>query len=263
MATDQPIANPTFHQNIKAMFSQYDQVMMLNYFDLHDYNQVKAWGEKFILVLQPNADPKMAALGWSMMQQVHVMPEVPGPWPASWVQTFKNWVANGCPEGTPPTIPAAPVVSATVLQQFIALSQALTGIESFGPNGNQLATIYYNRLLLRPANAKKPDDTLAGILAAWAKSPDPKTIAANFPIYSDIITIWYNATTNWDNNGKPVVFPALAYYGTPDFNQYTESLVWKVVLAHPMGYAPENSPFYWQVAPTPDGQYTGLYDKNY
>lgn len=263
-STDQPIANPTYHQNIKAMFSQYDQVMMINYFDLHDYNQVKAWAQKFVLVLQFNEDPNLAAMNWSRLQQVHVMPEVPGPWPDSWVTTFKNWVANGCPEGTPPDAPAQTPVDPDMLQEFINLSKALTGFDDFGPNGNALASIYYNRLLLRPASLQKsPNDTLTGILAAWTPGSDLTKLAQNFPIYADIITIWYNTTTSWDNQGNVLPAGSAPYYGSPDFNQYKDGLVWKAILSHPKAFAPENSPRYWAVAPTPDGQYSGFYDKNY
>lgn len=257
---DQPVSNPTFYQNILPMFSQYDMVMMANYFNLHDYESLKKWGARIILALQPNSDPKMAALGWSQMQQVHVMPEVPGPWPASWVKTFQNWVDTGCPEGTPPLV-NNPTVDPSQLASFIALSQALTGVDDFGPNGNNLANIYYNRMLKRPANLGNANDALVNVIAAWNADPSGiNTIVKNFTICSDIINIWYNATTNWDADGKPVPVP---YYGTPAFNQYKDGLVWKVSLCHPMGYAPEVNPNYWQMPPTPDGQYTGLFDKNY
>jgi len=264
---DQPISNPTYYQNILAMFSQYDMIMMSNYFDLHNYNDIKTWAPKIYLALQPSSDPNKAAVGWSQLDQVHVMPEVPGAWPASWVQTFKNWMDAGCPEGTPPPSPAFSAVAPQQLNDFIALSAALTGITDLGtrPNQQQLATIYYNRMMKRPPNTNAPggiNDTLAGVLAAWTANPDVDTIAKKYPICSDIIIIWYNATTNWDNNGNPLP-PGPPYYGTPSFNQYKESLVWKVALCHPMGYAPELSPFYWQSAPTPDGLFTGLFDKNY
>ena len=250
-SNDNPITNPTYYQNIRPMFTQLDRVMMINYFDLFSYQDVKKQAARFVLVLQPNSDPNLAKLGWSQMQQVHVMPEVPGPWPASWVQTFKNWVANGCPEGTPPVQPEQKPLAPDTLDQFISLTKALTGFDNLGPKANMLAGIYYNRLLNYPGTTGNAQDTIDGVIAAWKANPDVAAIVAKYPIYKAIITIWYTTTTAWDN------------FGTADFNQYQWGLVWKAGLSHPIGYAPENTPNYWQVAPQADGQYSGYYDNNY
>jgi hypothetical protein len=273
MINDQPISNPTFYQNIRPMFSQYDQVMMLSsgrIFDLFNYNSVKSMANQIYLAIQPNDDPNMANAGWSKLQQVHVMPAVGGPWPPAWIVTFKNWIDTGLPAGEDPS-PGFPPIPATNLQAFIALSKALTGIENFfrfnasaNPQLVQkqeeaLATIYYNRLLQRPV-ATGSNDTLEAVLAAWTANPEADVIAATFPICKDIILIWYNTTTQWDFNGKPA--PS-GFYGTPQFNQYKEGQVWKVSLIHPIGYAPENTPFYWQNAPTADGENSGFYFVNY
>ena len=263
MNNDQPIQNPTFYQNIRPMFSQYDQVMMLSsgrIFDLFNYQSVKSKANQIYLAIQPNDDPNMANAGWSKLQQVHVMPEVGGPWPASWIVTFKNWIDTGLPAGVDPS-PAFPPIADNDLQAFIALSKALTGIDNFfrfnifkpeliKQQEEALATIYYNRLLQRPV-ATGTNDTLAAVLAAWAANPDAAAVAKQFPICKDIILIWYNTNTSWDG------------YGTPQFNQYKEGQVWKVSLIHPIGYAPENTPFYWQNAPTDDGQNSGFYYVNY
>ena len=263
MINDQPILNPTFYQNIRPMFSQYDQVMMLSsgrIFDLFNYNSVKSMANQIYLAIQPNDDPNMAIAGWSKLQQVHVMPEVGGPWPASWIVTFKNWIDTGLPAGEDPSPPFAPIANSD-LQAFIALSKALTGLDSFfrfnifkpdiiKQQEESLATIYYNRLLQRPVQTGV-DDSLAAVLAAWINNPDATSIASRFTICKDIIIIWYNTTTSWDG------------YGTAQFNQYKEGQVWKVSLIHPIGYAPENTPFYWQNAPTDDGQNSGFYYVNY
>ena len=188
------------------------------------------------------------------------MPAVGGPWPASWVQTFQNWIETGCPAGEDPA-PAVSPVAADALSAFLALSKALTGIDEFfrfntldpGAVTKQeeaLATIYYNRLLKRPSN-NDPNDNLAGVLKAWAANPDVAALAKQFSICKDIILIWYNTTTAWDA------------YGTPAFNQYKEGQVWKVSLIHPMGYAPENTAFYWQNNPSDNGEYSGYYYVNY
>jgi hypothetical protein len=205
----------------------------------------------------------MAIAGWSKLQQVHVMPEVGGPWPASWIVTFKNWIDTGLPAGDDPSPALAPIAD-NDLQAFIALSKALTGLDSFfrfnifkpeliKQQEEALATIYYNRLLnWAPVDStQNPNLNLAAVLTAWAASPDTDSIAAQFPICQDIILIWYNTNTRWDG------------FGSPQFNQYKEGQVWKVSLIHPIGYAPENTPFYWQNAPTDDGQNSGFYYVNY
>jgi hypothetical protein len=261
-SNDPVIEHPTFYQNIRLMFSQYDQIMMLSSgrrFDLFDYNSVKSMANQIYLAIQPNEDPNMAAAGWSKLQQVHIMPPVGGPWPKSWVHTFKNWIADGCPAGTD-TSPAIPAVDPATLDAFIALSKALTGIDQFfrfdifNPDvikqqEQELATIYYYRLSKYPSTS--PSDNLNGVIAAWNSNPDVAAISKSFPICKDIITIWYNTTTSFDG------------FGSPQFNQYKQGQVWKVSLSHPTGYAPENTPFYWTNAPSENGEFSGFYFVNY
>lgn len=257
---DQPVNNPTYYQNIRPMFSQYDQVMMLSSgrrFDLFNYESVKSMANQIYLAIQPSDDPNLANAGWSKLQQVHVMPPVGGPWPNSWVQTFQNWITAGCPAGVDPA-PAIAPVPINILDPFIAVSKALTGIDQFfrfdifNPDvikkqEEDLATIYYNRLIKGPGGVQ----AIADLLAAWATNQNVANLATKFPVCQDIITIWYNTTTKWDG------------YGTPAFNQYKEGQVWKVALIHPMGYAPENTAFYWQNEPSANGEGSGFYYVNY
>ncbi|RFM26271.1 hypothetical protein [Deminuibacter soli] len=264
------ISNPTYYQNIRPMFSQYDMVMMGNYFNLHNYEEVKKWANSIYLALQPNDDPNMAMVGWSKLPQVHIMPEVPGKWPDGWIQTFKNWIDTGCPEGQRPDKPED-AVDSRKMAAFIQISQGLTGLplDITQPNVYPLAVVYFNRLLERPNNQNNGNDTLLQLINDWNTNPTPAHLAQlvkSYSICSDIILIWYNSTTNWNRTldgfgkGAPVPVP---WYGTPASNQYKEALVWKVTLCHPMAWAPEITPFYWEMKPTDDGQYTGLYNKFY
>lgn len=253
------MATITYYDNIKPLFSQYDRVMMIGRFDLHNYDDVKQWANKLWLSLQPSGEPG----GWSKLEGTHVMPKIPGPWPQEWVDIFKQWIDGGCLEGTPPfTIPTGP--DANTLKLFITLSEMLTGFSDLGatPDQQQLAAIYYNRLLTE----SQYGSTMAQMLNAWDSistmanpgSEVGEKMIKPFPLSQDLIILWYNTATNRMPPAKPGVTPArYAYYGTPGFNQFEHGLVWKATGSHPTAYAPENSPFYWRLQPEEDGRYSG------
>ena len=261
---EQPITNPTFYQNIKPMFCQLDRVMMLSVpgtsFDLFDYHDVMSNAKKIMEVVKPGSR--------------NPMPQIGGPWPASLVQTFQNWITAGCPAGVDPSPPVSPV-DPGILTAFIALSKALTGIDQFfhfntnpaiiKQQEEALAKIYYNRLLKRPANGSDPNNTITGVLTAWGTNQDASALARQFHICKDIIILWYNTTTNWDADGNTVSIPS---YGTPAFNQYIQGQLWKVALIHPVGFAPEvmqppAPTYYWQNKPMATGENSGFYYVNY
>jgi hypothetical protein len=253
------MANVTYYDNIKPLFSQYDRVMMIGRFDLFNYQDVKQWANKLYLSLQPSGEPG----GWSKLEGTHVMPKIPGPWPQEWVDIFKQWIDGGCLEGTPPfTVPAPP--DANTLKLFISLSEVLTGFSDLGatPDQQELAGIYYNRLLTESDSG----NTMPQMLNAWSTistqaNPEAEIatqIIGTFALSKDLIILWYNTTTNKKPATRPGVTPLdYSYYGTPDFNQFQEGLVWKATGSHPTAYAPENSPFYWRLQPEEDGKYSG------
>ena len=59
-----------------------------------------------------------------------------------------------------------------------------------------------------------------------------------------ITLIWYSATVDGE-------------FGESGTSQYIQGLEWRAMSAHPMGFANENVPFYWQYKPEAD-MYTGL-----
>lgn len=235
----------TFYQHILPMFTQYDRVMMLLRFDMYDYETVKKWAPRIILTFQPSGEPG----NWSKLEGTHVMPVIPGPLPDSFIQQFQTWIDQGCQKGTPPfEVPTGP--TGDVLNQFVTLSQRLTGFTDIGEKGNGqiLAMMYYNRLLNESTHA----DWLDPMLNAWGKimnddTPDIETVimASYSAIAQELIILWYNATINGAYDSKAGAF------------QYPMALAWRAARAHPQGWAPENTPSYWRLAPA-NGLNTGL-----
>ena len=117
---------PTFYQDIRPLFTQYDRIMMMGYTDLWDYEKVKARAKSIHLSLQP-AQPAPNPGGWSKLPEVHVMPVGTGPWPQASIDLFGAWIEGGCQEGEPP--PPAPAPGPEV-PAFLALSRAVTGFEA-------------------------------------------------------------------------------------------------------------------------------------
>jgi len=242
------MATPTFYQDIKPLFTQYDRIMMMFYTDFWNYEDVKARADPIYLSLQPaqkGANPG----GWSKLPEVHVMPVGTGPWTQSQIDLFGAWVDDGCPEGIAPPSPPGPSPN---LPLFITLSKVLTGFADLAilKNVDTLAQIYMDRLL---ASAKYQGD-FSHLMSAL-NTTNVQTvidgdgqISADFQAYDTVIQaitmLWYSATLD----GK---------YGGPQNSQYVQGLEWRAYQTHPMGFANENIPFYWQYEPT-NTQYTGL-----
>lgn len=229
---------PTYTEDIKPLFTQYDRIKMMFFVDFWNYEQVKANAHNIWLSLQ--LDPAQPNTGWSMLPGVHVMPEYTGPWPQSQIDLFKAWIDGGCQPGE---LPAPPPPLSPSLPAFIALSEFLTGFDDLN-NDQELAQTYLN-LLINSAGAADVET----LLSKWSGvAPANETSTAQSimsdatlgPIAQKLIVLWYNASID----------------GQQQKDQYAKGLVWQAIMAHPMGYAIENTPFYWQFFPE-NGNYTG------
>jgi hypothetical protein len=241
---------PTFTEDIKPLFSQYDRIKMSFFCDLWNYDDVKTNANSIYLCLQ--VDPKQPNTGWSLLPNVHVMPLYTGPWPPAQIALFKAWIDGGCQPGKLPPPPPSPNPE---LPLFVALSQQLTGFDDLNQN-LVLAQTYFDIIF-----GSGPSRTNS-ILTAWktivASSAQDLDAAVAKQIMGDatlaaiaqkIILLWYNAS----------IYTNLQLTQQLQ-DQYAQGLVWRAILAHPMGYAVENTPFYWQYFPQ-DGLYTGAYAK--
>lgn len=239
---------PTFYQDIRPLFSQWERIMMMFYCDFWNYEQVKARATSIHLSLQP-AQPGANPGGWSKLPEVHVMPVGTGPWAQEKIDLFGAWIKGGCLEGTATYTPPAP---GPLVPDFIALSKVLTGFDDLDILGdvNTLAQIYIDRITAETTQGAQLSALLSaakaasfsGILDASGKA------TGSFTSYADLmktITVaWYTATVNGS-------------YGNASNTQYIQGLEWRAMAAHPMGFANENVPFYWQFKPESD-MYTGL-----
>ncbi len=243
---------PTFYQDICPLFSQWERIMMMFYCDFWNYEQVKARAESIYLSLQP-AEPGSNPGGWSKLPQVHVMPVGTGPWPQEKIDLFGAWISGGCQEGTPGYVPPEP---GPLVPGFIAISKVLTGFDDLNILGDEetLAQIYIDLIVDKAAT----DEDLKSLLVKAESVGVINVLDANGKIASDfsdftdllkaITLAWYTATVDGD-------------YGTADDTQYIQGLEWRAIAAHPMGFANENVPFYWQFKPEGD-MYTGLISWN-
>lgn len=240
------MAELTFYQNIRPLFTQYDRIQMMYYVDLWNYQQIKQHAKTILLSLKPRMiDGKPDPAGWSELPEVHVMPKYTGPWPESQVELFSQWIDQGCKEGTPPVKPVTPGPQAEI---FLALSKVLTGFDDLADK--VLAQIYINRLNNESAAAK--NGQLDKLLTQFSSNPNlldnnghlTSDYQSYLTLIQDITVLWYNASIN-------------GVQGTPDNNQYVQGLVWRAIQAHPMGYADSNEQFYWQYQPE-GSRYTGL-----
>jgi hypothetical protein len=227
---------PTYYDDIKPLFTQWDRIMMGGLFDLWSYDAVKAHAGTILLALQP--DPSKPNTGWSLYPGVHVMPLTTGPWPQAQIDLFRVWIKAGTPEGGAP----APPQPTPGLDDFIALSEALTGFDDLHTN-KVLAQTYLN-YLLGNAKAGAPVKALMSARAGFASVPATSRAAklgsniGKDPGAQAITTIWYDAG---------LINPFAWYTMAPQ--QYIYGLVWRAISAHPMGYATENVPGYWKYAP--------------
>ena len=239
---------PSFYQDIRPLFSQYDRIKMMFFCDLTDYAQVKAHAKAIYLSLQP-AEPGVNPGGWSKLPEVHVMPVGTGPWPQQQIELFGRWIAAGCPEGVAPVTPAEPGPD---VPGFLALSRVLTGFEQLDTLGDEkrLAQAYMDQLLAAEPDWQAPlQDLLAraqqagfeNVLQADGHIADE--FSAFAPLLRAIALIWYTATVH-------------GHYAKGLSSQYIHGLEWRAIQAHPMGFANANVPFYWRLQPENDN-YTG------
>lgn len=243
---------PTFYQDIRPLFTQYDRIMMMFYADLWDYEQVKERAKAIHLSLQP-LEPGDNPGGWSKLPEVHIMPVGTGPWPRENIDLFGNWIENGCQEGMAPPPPPTPGPG---VPAFLALSRKVTGFDDLDILGDAeaLAQTYIDRLRRDETVSKQLDAllTTVGSDGADAIIASDGEISADFVEYKDVLrTIavsWYTGSVN----GNP---------GAPEWNTYVNGLQWRAVQAHPMGFANMNVPFYWKFKPEAD-DYTGLISWN-
>jgi hypothetical protein len=123
------------------------------------------------------------------------------------------------------------------LPVFVSLSSALTGVAAaqlkppFDPIG--IADQYFATL-----NANiQPPSTLANLAAVFQAVSDPKQGAANVladptlgPVARSIIKLWLLGSWYSPSNPSQAVKVVSA-------QAYKESLVWKIMQSHPMGYS--------------------------
>lgn len=238
-------ATPTFSRDIAPMFTQYDVIQMSYAFDLRSYQDVKTHADAIYRVVQENPENP----GQSLLPGIPVMPLYEAQWTPERVQTFKAWMDAGYPPGEQPAPP--PPIS-EVLPLFITLSEVLTGLDGLDAN-QELAQTYLDRLVAESAHGAAMDSLLAAWKEVAGQTEPARATAVEERILGDsglgalakeIVLVWYNATIN-------------GAFGTPENNQYTQALVWPTASCHPMGWATENVPFYWQYQP--EGMtYTGL-----
>ena len=243
---------PTFYQDIKPLFTQFDYVRMKSRVNLWDYETVKTEATNIHLALQPAHPPKPG--GWSKIPGVHIMPLETGPWPQEQIDLFGTWIEAGCPEGTPPPVPPTP---GPLVPLFLSLSQVLTGFEKLDILGdeNVLAQVYIDTLQAN-TQTSAPFESLMGVLENGSVDDvldaNGKVTAA-FKAHQDslktITILWYSSTIM----GEAV--------------KYIHGLQWRAIQAHPIGFANQVfPPFYWNYEPQPGGpvNYTGLisWDQN-
>ncbi len=246
----------TYYQDIIPMFSQWEVFQMLAIpakLNLWDYNSVKAKAE--LIYNSFLTDDKRVDPYKTQLVGIDPMPLVIGPWPDDWIQIFRTWVDDGCLEGTAPVTPPADDQT----PGFIELSKVLTGYDGEGPdeidNPLSLAELFSNLGPIYQDRIKKESDHREkwnSLIANWEEIrllPKEQLNAAvaeimdqSNPLSSlakDIITIWYTSAVN-------------GHLGTPEYNQYKYGLAWRVIWAHPQGYADSvrsNIQFYWELEP--------------
>jgi hypothetical protein len=98
-----PVANPTWYDTIRLMFTETDIEHMGNQdLDLTSYEQVQtASGNIYGQVASQNMPPG-------------------DPWTSDMVQTFLNWMTNGCPKGTPTSNQVAAMFAMTATKSAAA-----------------------------------------------------------------------------------------------------------------------------------------------
>lgn len=278
---------PTWLHDIRPIFSQYDRVKMLFYFDLHAYDDVRQNIAAILLCVQPSEDASLAMAGWSRLPNVHVMPKY-----ATWtsevrarnVALLERWRDAEFPYGgaLPQPSPTDPD-----LARFLALASTLTGydVRKQPSLGNWYLARLRERLQVMDARAVPPtrlgsalQRLLDALPAVAPPPPEPSELAAaltdadEITVARMIVELWYTAAflaqsgpargNPEDIPGEPPLFgpppapgPSSRAFGTPEDNRYVRGLVWDVAQAHPMGFSTET--MYWQHEPEASGQFSG------
>ena len=271
----------TFHQNIKPLFTQWDQVQML-----HNVQVGKPFNLWSYAEVRDNADAILSYMtkpGPTTPDGLYTgMPKYIGPLSEQDINLFRAWMSGGYLEGTPPKTPEIPDYPQR--DTFLFLSELLTGFDHLeavlkqinAPTDPDLASIYLYRL-----KTEKPMHNIDDMLFTFDKVTKVsekdfeeqfrvQVVEAYPELVKSIIQLWYGAYTQ-DAKGNNNL-------GTPEFNQYRYGLVWINAGAHPMGYATyadntkSNPPgkttttgetdFYWKFKPDAPDPKTGLFTKN-
>jgi hypothetical protein len=198
----------------------------------------------------------------SRLQDGSMPPRPFEPWDRSKLETLEAWKAAG--------FPLSPTDIEPDLASFIALSEFLTGFDDLRDDP-LLADEYLQRLRTRPPG--KEGGVSQASLRALIEGFDPAdpeaferdVLPQHEKAARTVILLWYTASFINLESG----FTA----GTESTgaDQYPSGLVWRAILAHPMGYAAEgysdeNGKYgldgkarpYWVYEPREDGRHTGL-----
>jgi hypothetical protein len=161
------------------------------------------------------------------------------PWTESKRRLFAAWADAGCPRNAGSVLPPP-----SQLQEFLALSRALTGFDDLSASlaGRYLTTARADR-------ARKAE--LDELLALVAESgPSGALMAQHEVLCTYLVLLWYSGAQFGENG-------FVEDAGEPWRNEYREGLVWRACLAHPMGYSLE--PYgHWGDAPDESGLHTGM-----
>jgi hypothetical protein len=123
----------------------------------------------------------------------------------------------------------------SVLDDFLALSRILTGVEGLKP---EIGRQYLDHLSSTPLNP-----SLREILAVFQECKEKPNVVelVRTKIVGDdslrlaicqIILLWYTATVQDNLGAQPPAAPTLRF-GTPE--EYFSGLVWTIIGAHPPG----------------------------
>jgi len=235
-------AKVTWLDDVSKLFTQYDAIQMRWRLDLSDYASVKAFAEAIALAVSaghPNTG--------------YQMPMNESPWTAAQMATFDAWRKGGFWYSRTEQNPPAPPPPDPALDDFIALSSALTGFD-LTQDMDQLhpakvVAAYY----LRRIRGWSGGGTLDALIAAWTQAPSslPELFsgAEHGVLCRQLVLLWYTAAL-------VDVAAGTFDFGTPGDNQYPAGLMWRAAQAHPMGYSIETFG-YWNLEPQ-DSAWTGL-----
>jgi hypothetical protein len=213
----------TWLDNVSKFFTQYDVIQMslqnLPFqLDLSDYASVKQYAENIAGAVATN------------------MPMNETPWPAAQRAAFDEWRNSGFWYSQTERHPPAPPPPDPALDDFIALSSALTGfdltqdMDRLHP-AKEVGSYYLGRI-----RGGSGGGDLDALIAAWNAAPSSLANLVGGAQYGalcqQIILLWYTSA---------IIDPVKGTFdfGTPDDNQYPTGLMWRAAQAHPMGYSIE------------------------